>query len=80
MTLQCYAESLVLVSRRYLSRAQDEINEDIVSNLALFYDNKATVAKITTQTFDVVGTRLVSSDSAATPNLQSKGGVNPCHF
>ena len=63
------AESSVFLSRRYLSSAQDEFSEDIVRNFALVYDNNAPVAAIATQTFDVVGTQLVGSDSTATPNL-----------
>lgn len=63
------AESSVFLSRRYLSSAQDEFSGDIVRNFALIYDNNAPVVAIATQTFDVVGTQLVGSDSSATPNL-----------
>ena len=60
------AETSVFLSRRYLSSAQEEFSGDIVRDFAIIYDHDEPVAAIATQTFEVVGTQLIGTDSGKT--------------
>lgn len=53
----------VLLSRRYLSAAQEEFTDSILRRFAIIYDTGRPVAVVASQTFDVTGDQLVGDTS-----------------